>query len=297
MGEVWGDDGLQWLERLPDILADCERRWLLTVGPPFTSLSYNYAAPAERADGTRAVLKLSFPGEKEFRSEAAALQVFEGRGIAQLLEVDLDTGAMLLERLEPGTPLEKLVRKDDEQATTVATSIMRELWRLAPADGPFPTVEQWGTGFTRLLRARFDGGTGPLPAALVEEAERLFMELAGSAAKPVLLHGDLHHGNILEAQREPWLAIDPKGVLGEPAYETGSLLRNPWPHLLSLPNPGKVLARRIDQMAGDLGFDRERIRAWGFAQAVLSAVWVVDDGGSDWHFSITCAQLLRDIKV
>ena len=77
-------------------------------------------------------------------------------------------------------------------------------------------------------------------------------------APPVVLHGDLHHFNILAAERQPWLAIDPKGVVGEPVYETGALLRNPWPDLLSLPDPGRILARRVDQLAEELGFDRAR---------------------------------------
>jgi streptomycin 6-kinase len=264
------------------------------VDSPFRCLSYNYAAPGIRRDGTSVVLKLSFPEDKEFHSEAEALRWFDGRGIARLLELDLARGAMLLERLEPGTPLSGL---DDEEATSIAAGVMRRLWRPAPADRPFPTVAYWASGIQRLLQNRYGGGTGPLPAALVEEAERRFAELLASSEEQALLHGDLHHGNILRARREPWLAIDPKGVVGEPAYETAALLHNPRPGLLDMPNPRRVLARRIDQLSEELGFDRERIHAWGFAQCVLSAVWSLDDHGAGWEFAITCAELLAGIKL
>jgi len=98
-------------------------------------------------------------------------------------------------------------------------------------------------------------------------------------AESVLLHGDLHQDNILSAEREPWLAVDPKGVIGEPVFETGALLRNFWPDILSIPNPKSLMARRIDQLSAELGFDRERIYDWGFSQAVLSVLWSIEDKG------------------
>jgi streptomycin 6-kinase len=110
--------------------------------------------------------------------------------------------------------------------------------------------------------------------------------------EPVLLHGDLHHDNILAAGRHLWLAIDPKGIVGEPSYEVGALLRNPWPQLLDMPQPGRILAQRVDQLAAELGFDRARIVGWGVAQAVLSAWWCLEDGYMGWEYAIGCAELL-----
>ena len=108
-------------------------------------------------------------------------------------------------------------------------------------------------------------------------------------------HGDLHHGNVLSATREPWLAIDPKGVAGEPAYEPGALLRNPFPHLLELPDVRRLTSRRLDILAGALAVDRDRLRAWAFAQAVLSAVWHIEDARDDasWRFAMDCATVLE----
>jgi len=286
--ELYGTAGAEWLKRLPILVAECEQRWSLTVGAPFDPLSYNYVAPAVRAEGTDVVLKVGFPNP-ELLAEMDALKIYAGRGIVQLLEADHDQGVMLLERLKPGTPLSGIM--DDQRATSIAVQVMRQLWQPVPFEHSFPTVEKWAAGLKR-LRLRFDGGTGPLPAHLVEEAERLFEELIGSMDEPMLLHGDLHHDNILAAERQPWLALDPKGLVGEPAYEVGALLRNQLPQDLKTPQASRILRRRIDQFAEELGFDRQRLCAWGLAQAVLSAWWSIEDHGYGWEEAMACAELL-----
>jgi len=293
--EIHGAKGQAWLDRLPAILDACARQWGLTLGPPFPHLSYNYAAPAVRADGASVVVKACTPSGEfpEFPLESAALRVYDGRGAARLLAVDPANQVMLLERLEPGTLL--LALEDDEEAVGIAAGVMRALWRPVPSNHPFPSVADWGEGFAR-LRGRYDGGTGPFPSALVGEAERLFAELNASADAPVVLHGDLHHYNILAAGARGWLAIDPKGLVGEPAYEVGAFLRNRLP--LPLPNPeaGRITARRIDRFAMELGIDRARLRGWALSQAVLSAWWSLEDRGHGWEPMIALAELIGAIK-
>lgn len=279
--EVHGDDGRQWLDNLPSLLREIERRWSLMIQAPYPNLSFNYTAPAVRADSTHAVLKAGFPSP-EFRNEAEALLHYDGRGMAKLLAVDEDRGVMLLERLEPGECLDTI--EDEDEATRIAVDVMRKLWRPIATDYPFPTVSDWGLGFAR-YHERFPDG-GPLPAALVDRAERLFTELADSMEDPVLLHGDCHHFNILSATREPWLVIDPKGVVGEPAYEIGAFLRNP------SPRRREVQARRIDIFAEELELDRERILSWAIAQAALSAWWCIEDNGDCAEQAIACAEVL-----
>jgi len=299
--ELNGAVGHAWVERLPAIVDSCARRWNLTIEPSSAPLSYNYVVPARRADGTAVIVKACAPAG-EFAVQAAALRIYDGHGAVRLLELDRDDEVMLLERCEPGTPL--LAVEDEERATSIAAATMRQLWRPVPLDlpldllpdHPFPSVADWAKGLER-LRARFDGGTGPFPTALVEQAEGLFTALIASMDEPVVLHGDLNYGNVLAAQRQPWLAIDPKGVVGEPAYETGVLLRDPLPRLLNAPYPGRILARRVDQLAAELGFERARIRGWGVAQAVLSAWWSFEDHGHGWEPAIACAELLAAIKV
>jgi streptomycin 6-kinase len=245
-------------------------------------------APAICSDGSQAVLKAGVPG-RLLRCEIAALRHFAGRGCARLLAADARRGVMLLERLQPGTPLAEIA--DDAQATAIAAGVMRQLWRPASLRHPFPTLADWATGLGR-LRARFGGSTGPLSAVLVDRAERLFAELIASQAEPVVLHGDLHHWNIVAAERQPWLALDPQGVVGEPAYEVGALLRNPYPQIATWPDARRIQARRIAQLAEALGFDRLRIAGWGFAQAVLSAWWDLEDHGTGWELWIACAEVL-----
>jgi streptomycin 6-kinase len=296
MIELREDEGAAWLEQLPALIAEYERRWSIKARPPY-ALSYNYVAPAIRHDGTPVVLKVGMLGD-ELISEIMSLRYYAGHGMVQLLEADDERGVFLLERLAPGTMLASLVPTDDARATSIAAGVMRELWRgpggTPPATPLLGSIEDWAAGMQR-MRAFFGGGTGPFPRALVEEAEALFSELLASQAAPVLLHGDLHHDNILAAQRAPWLAIDPKGILGEPAYEVGALLRNPLPQLLELPNPGQAMARRVAQLAEELELDRERVRGWGLAQAVLSAWWSVEDHGHGWEGAIACAELLSRV--
>jgi streptomycin 6-kinase len=110
--------------------------------------------------------------------------------------------------------------------------------------------------------------------------------------RPVLLHGDLHHWNILSARRSSWLAIDPKGVVGEPAYETGAWIRNPFPDLLRWQNAREVIVRRIDQFANELALDRDRIQSWSFYQAVLAAWWSYEEGDPGWENSLAVADLI-----
>lgn len=293
MVKLAGGEGREWLERLPGILAACEERWGVRIGEPVGNLSFNYVAPAVRqADGAEVMVKVGLTDE--FPSQPEALRHFGGHGMVQLLAYDEQNAAMLMERLKPGTSLR--VVEHDEQAISAATEVMRRIWKPLPAGHyPFPTVADWGKGFAR-LRQQYDGGTGPFPPAIFDRAEKLYAELCASMAAPVLLHGDLHQDNILAAEREPWLAVDPKGVIGEPVYETGSILRNFWPDILSVANPKALMARRIDQMAAELGFAVERIYDWAFAQAVLSVLWGVEDTGKLENEGLYFVDLLQAIK-
>ena len=294
--ETFGERGRLWLAALPEQLADCAARWSLTLQPPFSNLTFHYVAPAMREDGTEVVLKMGVP-HKELRTESAALAAYAGHGSVRLLEADSAAGVLLLERLRPGKVLTLLANEaHDPQATSIAASVMRRIWRPPPPDHAFPTVYEWARGLEK-LRLRFDGGVGPFPPALVEEAETRFTELLNSMAAPVLLHGDLHHDNILSAARQPWLAIDPKGVVGEPAYEVGALLRNLWEDRHSILEPQKLLERRVHQLAEELELERERVKGWGVAQAVLSAWWCLEDDSACWESSLGLADMLSGIRI
>ena len=291
MLDHYQEAGAAWLAQLPGLLDEYAQHWALQVGSPF-SLSYNYVAPATRADGSAAVLKVCFPGH-EFLGEIEALRLYAGDGMVQLLEFDRADGVLLLEGLQPGTELAELA--DDEAATGIAASVMLQLWRPALAEHAFPTVAEWAAAVPS-HRERF-GGAGPLPKSIFEQGEALFRELLATNAPPMLLHGDLHHFNILRAQRQPWLAIDPKGLVGDPAYDVGAFLYNPIGKLNNRPNLDQILQRRVDRLAEHLGFARERILGWGIAQAVLSACWSVESPGYGWEQVIEIGERLAALKT
>jgi streptomycin 6-kinase len=283
------DVGKQWLKDLPQLIAECESRWDLIVAPPFAELSYNYVAPATMANGTEIVLKLGV-SRPELGTEIEALRHYNGRGICRLLDADIDEGVLLLERLQPGVMLTAVAREDDEKATTIAAEVMKKLWRPLPVKHNFPSIADWAEGLTD-LRAAFDDSTGPFPPWLVEIAESLFEDLLSSSSKTVLLHGDLHHYNILSSEREPWLAIDPKGLSGEPAFEVAAFIRNPldlntWPQL------EQTISRRFDIFAAQLEIDRQRLIAWCLALELLSNWWDYEDcGGKNWQMNTRLADI------
>jgi streptomycin 6-kinase len=285
--ELFGSSGQVWLDNLPALLSETAQRWSLEIQPPF-SLSYNYVAPAVRADGTPVVLKLGFPNP-ELSSEIAALQAYDGRGAARLLEADPERGILLEERLEPGLPLSTL--EDDAREVSIAASLLRQLWRPVSPESPFPTLARWTIGLKK-LRPHFGGGCGPFPSALVD---RLRDELLASPCDPVLLHGDFHHDNLLSARRQPWLAIDPKGVSGDRTYEPTPFFYNHLPESAPPRQMKALLARRIDQFAAELDLDRPRLLAWGFVQCVLSGWWSYTDHGHGWEPVISIAGLLSEL--
>lgn len=270
--EVNGARAWPWLAALPTLIDRIASDWNLTALSPFGNLSFNVVLQAVRA-GRPVVLKVGLP-TAELRSEIAALQLVHGDGAAALLEAKPDDGAMLLERIMPGTPLRQ--SPDDLTAARIAAAAMRRYWRPVPASHPFRDIADWIHGLDR-LRPHFDDGTGPFPPALVNQAERLFARLLATRRHIVVLHGDFHHDNILRDGESGWTVIDPKGITGEPEYEIAAFLRNV--NRMGAVDPISMLQERIDLFARELDLDPERIRDWTVAESVLSAWWVVEDGG------------------
>jgi len=270
------------------LLRKYAQKWDIKISAPFDNFSYNYTAPARLADGTSVVIKTGFPSE-ELRAEIAALRHFNGRSIVRLYEENRKDCIFLLEKISPGTSLAEL---DDDKATDILLNLMPKLWKPYHGKYPFPTTKDWGRGFSR-LRKRYKGETGLLNATLVDKAENLFADLLASSDSAVLLHGDLHHGNVLISERESYLAIDPKGVLGEPAYEVGAFLRNPMPDFLKKANPRATMTKRVNRIVEKLGFDRQRIIAWGMSQAVLSAIWCDEDSMPCGRYFMQIAEIFE----
>ncbi len=216
------------------------------------------------------VLKVSKHSSDEWNS-GSILRAFDDDGAVGVFE--FEPGAVLLERLIPGNDLVKMVREgNDETATQILGEVMGKMSNHTPPDS-CPTILDWARGFDRYLKTN----DSQVPAGLVHEAHQLFRNLATSSTRTMLLHGDLHHYNILFDAHRGWLAIDPKGVVGELEYEVGAIIRNP----IELPDvflSPEVIERRLRTITDALQLDYQRALQWAFAQAVLSAIWSVEDG-------------------
>jgi len=270
--------GAAWLERLPRLVAECAELWSLRLGAPFEA-HISYVARAELPDGRRAVLKVNFP-EPESEREPDALLHWNGEGAVRLLAHDPSRRAILVERCEPGTQLWQV---SEEDANDAAAAVLRRLWRPPPDGHTVRLLADQAASWAAELPARWEGLGRPFERTLLEEAVAFLREAGSSQGEPVLLHQDFHGGNVLRATREPWLAIDPKPLVGEREFDTASLLRDRRPELLGDPGGATRVRRRLDQLAAELDLDRERMRGWGVAHALA---WNGDEG------MIACARLL-----
>ena len=247
---------LTWLESLPRAVQELEDRWRVTPDAPLSGEepTCSYVEAVRRLDGARAVLKISMP-HMEQEHEAEGLRFWNGDPTVRLIESDDATGAMLLERCEPGTTLRVL---DECEQDIVISDLLRQLWQPMPALHRFrplsTLIEYWSNETLAALDLWPDRG-------LVREGLRVFKELAHSATSNVLLATDLHAGNVLRSERKPWLVIDPKPFVGDHAYDGTQHLFNCTARMKS--NPNKTIRRLADL----LGVDHERLRLWTFARA------------------------------
>ncbi|MQS12300.1 phosphotransferase [Streptomyces kaniharaensis] len=262
-----GDAGRQWLADLPARVAGYLERWDLTlerVLDPGGSLSL--IGYVHRDDLSPAVLKAGLV-TPETALEHAALSHWAGRGAVLLLDAVPAEGALLLERLHGDIPLRSLA---EAKAMLEATSLLHRLWVALPEGHPFPTLaDRVATTATR-LRERHD-----LPPAAEAEAGALVAEaletadaLTASADETFLLHGDFHHGNVLAADRAPWLAIDPRPLAGERAFDLARLALDRADTLVGSPGAPAAVRRRLQQLADALDVDQERLRGWTLFRAV-----------------------------
>ena len=232
-------EGCTWLELLPHTIRELQDKWSLSLGAPFdgSDVSCAWVAPAVRSDGTRGVLKLGMP-HMEAVHELQALHFWHGDAAVRLLEEDAELNAMLLERCEPGTPLRELPEPEQD---VVLAGLLRRLWRTPAIPHPFRPLSAMAAHWadeTLVAAARWPD------AGLVQEGLRLLAELPRPSSDDVLLATDLHAGNVLRAQREPWLVIDPKPFVGDRAYDATQHLFNCKKRVLS--DPDATIRRLAD---------------------------------------------------
>ena len=285
----WSDvpGGRDWLERLPALAASCAEQWKLRLGAPFTGGSVALVVAATREDGTAAVLKVSFPDD-ESEQEGDALAHWAGSGAVRVLERDDERRTLLLEKVSPGSPLWDLA--DDEQATVTAAFLLSRLHGV-PLGGvdQYRSLDDVAARWSETIPADWLASGRPYERRLLGAAVDACRTLPLDEPGDRLLHQDFHGGNVLRSERDGWLAIDPKPLVGDAAFDAASLLRDRrW--LLGRPDDASRIRRRLDVLADTTGLDRERMRLWGIVHALA---WGV--GGRKVELDmIRCAELLLE---
>lgn len=275
--EWHGEAGDRWLAGVPGTVGRLMRSWSLRrTGPPFEGGSHSYALPVERVGGAPAVLKVIHRDEENL-AEPTALRAYDGDGAIMLYEYDPDTGAMLLERAEPGVPLLEHEfpglgeRAAARERSALACERYSRLWRRAVAPGEYPDLPR-AADMLAAWEARF---ADPAPAPLErlgrtwsKRAAAWCAELRGPVEEGIA-NRDTHMGNIVASRREPWLLIDPKPYLAERAFDGGYLV---FEQALHGPLSGAEAARAA---ADELGADLARVKVW----AALRGVDIADGAG------------------
>ncbi|MDG4805971.1 aminoglycoside phosphotransferase family protein [Micromonospora sp. WMMD1120] len=255
--------GRDWLATIPDRLRECAEQWSLRLGPPFPQAYASLALPAHLPDGTAAVLKVQYPDE-DSRHEAAALAHWNGDGAVRLLAHDGQRRALLVERCQPGTPLHDLPM---DSALDAVIALLPRLWQ--PADTPFTPLAEEAAGWIDRMPHTWERAGRPYERRLLDAALALLGDLASSQGEQVLVNQDLHAGNVLAADREPWLAIDPKPLIGEREFSVVPMVRGP-----ELGHSPSAVRRRLARLSAELRLDRERVRAWTIGQTLA---WSIAD--------------------
>jgi streptomycin 6-kinase len=258
--------GRAWLDALPEHVEACARRWSLRLGEPFGHGSASLVMSATLPDGVEGILKVQFP-HRESEHEAAALQVWEGDGAVRLVADDPERHALLLERARPGEPLSSL--GDPDAALDVVMGLLPRLWK--PAGAPFRPLAEEVADLTAEMDEHRHGAGRAANDRLIDAAAEAFADLSGTQGEQVLVNQDLHADNVLSAEREPWLVIDPKPLAGEREFGVAAIVRG-----RELGHGRAAVVRRLDRTSAELGLDRERVRLWAMAHTVA---WGFDDDG------------------
>jgi streptomycin 6-kinase len=245
-----------WRATVHDLVAQCVEEWGLRLGEPYEPGAAGHVLRAELPDGTPAVLKLNWP-HREAEQEADALERWNGDGAVRLYARDDERHALLLERCEPGSVL-----AESADPLGVLSELLPRLWTS-------------GDGFRTLAEEAQLWLEHDLPRAkdvrVRDAAVRYLAELVPTQGEQVLVHQDLHGENVLAAEREPWLAIDPKPLAAEREFSLAPIVRS-----FELGHSRREALDRLDRLSAVLGLDRERVRGWTIAQTVA---W---SGGSDY---------------
>jgi streptomycin 6-kinase len=261
--------GASWLADLPKLVSELTQAWGLQLGTPYDGAGVSFVAPAAR-DAKQFVLKVQWPHD-ECAHEADALRVWNGIGADRLLAHDPARHALLLERCVPGTQLAAAVGVDP---LAVVIDLLPRLWRTVGA--PFKPLTDEAKEWATDLHADWNAAGRRCERKLIDAAAEFLDHLPTTQGEQVLVHQDLHGDNILAAEREPWLVIDPKPLAAEREFSLAPIIRS-----FEFGHSKVQVVYRLDRLSAELRLDRSRVRQWAIAQTVA---WSFDSAYADQHF-------------
>ena len=264
----FGERGKQWLSVLATRMNHYLMKWQLQLEGPVDNLSYNYVLKVRDREHTPLILKFGMPGV-DFTNEIRATKVYKGARFARLYQYDERDGVMLLERLEPGYMLSEV--ESEEQVIHHYIDIWKAL--RTPVKTSFPSMKSWFDELQVYLE-KYSKDDCLIPHTLVKNAQCYAQELFETTAGEELLHGDLHHYNILYDEERGWCAIDPKGVIGDSYFDFVAFLFN---ELHMKEQPQSLLKWRIDTLCTVLQLDKSRLIKAAIALLTLQTCWAIED--------------------
>jgi streptomycin 6-kinase len=259
-----------WLAHLPKLVSELTQMWDLQLGAPYERASVSYTAPVSRGP-EQLVLKVQWPHE-ECEHEADALKLWDGNGAIRLLAYDQERRALLLERCVPGTEL--AAASADVDPLAVLIDLLPRLWK--PAGRPFRSLTEESQQWAATLHADWEAAGKPCERRLVDAAAELLDQLPKSQGEHVLVHQDLHGENVLAAEREPWLVIDPKPLAAEREFSLAPIIRS-----FELGHSQAQVLHRLNRLSSELKLDRYRARGWAIAQTIA---WSFDSSYAERHY-------------
>jgi streptomycin 6-kinase len=286
--DIYGEAGEAWIQDLSSRIKHLSSLWNFHLLHSMPSLTYNYVGLVKiNSTGKTAVIKMS-PDGANIANEVRWLSCMESVA-PKIYESDQGLSAFLMENLKPGSSLKKYLQQDDDDsATKIICQIIRKLQLQQQTDLNFRHLSELSDGFST-LKGHFD-------LKLLSKAEGLFKDLTSDRSQDVVLHGDLHHDNILLSENG-WKVIDPHGYIGDPASEVGSMVRNFFDYLPKNESVSKAVARRLHIMADELPFDPQRIKAWALCMTTLSAAWTHEDHGKVKDIDIEIAVAIDQTRL
>ena len=269
---ICGQAGEVWFEELSATITALERKWSLKIEEPFCGIEFNFVAPALIDEARPSVVKIAPPFERtEIHAEAKYLRTLDGAGAVRLLAEDREMRALLIERALPGDSLVECFANDPAAAVAPAIEVLRMILRQPPAS--MTDVQSLDTWFNNFRRC----GDTDFPGDRAEKAFEIYERLSKQTGRAYYLHGDFHLGNIVRSHRAPFLAIDPKGLVGHVGYDIAVFLVNLFRWQEKNANVEELLAWAVRQFADAFTLTETEVREWTYAYMVIGAWWNFED--------------------